>query len=135
MFLQWILYGRWSLWIKILLKRARRGGYEWVDNYFWKYVVSELFLTLLENPKFDHRYRLLPSLAERPPYYVFLQWRAEECKRRVKRQRELLHINPNLIFNEDFYQMSSNDHMMVEYDIEEVKNYPYDVSSSDEVDG
>ena len=45
-----------SRWINKLLKRSRRVGRECVDNFFWKYVPSELFSTLLKNLEFDPRF-------------------------------------------------------------------------------
>ncbi|KAM7518475.1 hypothetical protein LguiB_017437 [Lonicera macranthoides] len=124
-----------SRWVKKKIKLYRTGGKEWVDNFFWKYVPTELLSTLLENPEFDPKYRLLPSLAERTSIFVLLQQRAEEIRRRMEHQRELRRINPGLIFNEDIFDRDWEDHAFEEYEIEESKTYPDDVSSSDEGDG
>ena len=82
-----------SRWIRKKEKLCRTRGRNW--DFFWKYVPTELFSTLLENPEFDPRYRLLPSLAARTSIFVQLQERAEECRRREQHQAELRRINPN----------------------------------------
>ena len=65
--------------------------------------------------------------------YVVLQRRAQEYRRRAERQRELLLINPHLVFEEDIRHMDWEEQMYEENEIEQSKTYPDDDSSNEEL--